>query len=57
VDDGRGFDPDARFEGFGVVGMHERVALGHGRLEIESSPGRTAVRAALPVTAARSAAS
>ena len=56
-DDGRGFDPDARAEGFGVVGMHERVALVHGQLEIESAPGRTVMRAALPVTASRSATS
>jgi signal transduction histidine kinase len=51
-DDGRGFDPQARVEGFGLVGMHERVALAHGRLEIDSAPGRTVVRATLPVGAA-----
>ena len=51
VDDGRGFDPEARVEGYGVVGMNERVALAHGRLDIESAPGRTAVRATLPVGA------
>jgi signal transduction histidine kinase len=50
-DDGRGFDPDARVEGFGLVGMHERVALAHGHLAIESAPGRTVVRATLPVGA------
>jgi signal transduction histidine kinase len=49
ADDGRGFDPEARVEGFGVVGMRERVALAHGQLEIESAPGRTVVRANLPV--------
>jgi signal transduction histidine kinase len=47
-DDGRGFDPDARAEGFGVVGMRERVALAHGQLEIDSEVGRTVVRATLP---------
>jgi signal transduction histidine kinase len=47
-DDGRGFDPDARAAGFGVVGMRERVALAHGELEIESASGRTVVRAVLP---------
>jgi signal transduction histidine kinase len=48
-DDGRGFDPEARVEGFGLVGMQERVALAGGHLEIESAPGRTVVRATLPV--------
>jgi len=54
-DDGRGFDPEARVEGFGLVGMHERVALAHGQLEIESAAGRTVVRATLPVGAAATA--
>jgi signal transduction histidine kinase len=48
-DDGRGFDPEARVEGFGLVGMHERVALARGQLEVESAPGKTVVRATLPV--------
>ena len=51
TDDGRGFDPEARAEGFGVVGMRERVALAHGQLEIDSAVGRTVVRATLPVGA------
>ena len=51
TDDGRGFDPDARVDGFGLIGMRERVALAHGRLDIESSPGRTVVRADLPLRA------
>ena len=51
TDDGRGFDPEARVEGFGLVGMRERVALAHGQLEIESAAGRTVVRASLPVGA------
>jgi len=38
-DDGRGFDPDARGGGFGLVGMHERVSLTGGRLELRSAPG------------------
>ena len=49
-DDGVGFDPATRSEGFGVLGMRERAALLHGTLEIESSPGEgTAVRCTLPV--------
>jgi signal transduction histidine kinase len=51
-DDGRGFDPDASTDGFGLVGMRERVSLAGGRLEIESCPGRTVVRATLPVAPA-----
>src|SRR5205085_2008759 len=38
-DDGRGFDPAARHEGFGVVGMRERVELAGGTLQIRSGPG------------------
>ena len=52
TDDGRGFDPDARAEGFGLIGMHERVALAAGRLDIESSAGHTVVRASLPLDSA-----
>ena len=52
-DDGHGFDPQARAEGYGLVGMHERVALAHGRLDIDSAPGRTVVRAALPAATMR----
>jgi two-component system, NarL family, sensor histidine kinase DevS len=49
-DDGVGFDPSADTSGFGVLGMHERVELLDGTLEIDSSPGAgTTVRASLPV--------
>jgi signal transduction histidine kinase len=49
-DDGNGFDPAIRTEGFGVLGMRERAALLHGTLEIESAPGGgTTVRCTLPV--------
>src|SRR4051812_13687080 len=37
-DNGRGFDPSARTNGFGLVGMHERVALVRGTLEVSSVP-------------------
>ena len=53
TDDGHGFDPEARVEGFGLIGMRERVALAHGRLDIESAPGHTVVRADLPLRALR----
>ena len=52
-DDGVGFDPDAHAEGFGLVGMRERVSLVHGTLAIESSPGRgTTLRAGIPAVRA-----
>jgi signal transduction histidine kinase len=57
TDDGHGFDPAARAEGFGLIGMKERVALAHGQLSIESAPGRTAIRATLPVGASAARAS
>ena len=39
-DDGAGFDARAAAEGgFGLIGMHERVELVGGRLEIDSAPG------------------
>ncbi len=47
-DDGRGFDPHTPTDGFGLTGMHERVALLHGALEIASSAGGTIVSAELP---------
>jgi two-component system, NarL family, sensor histidine kinase DevS len=49
-DDGAGFDPATRTEGFGVLGMRERAALLHGTLDIESARGKgTTVRCTLPV--------
>ncbi|HEV7399747.1 MAG TPA: GAF domain-containing protein [Solirubrobacterales bacterium] len=48
-DRGRGFDPSARTDGFGLVGMHERVTLAGGTLELQSSPGAgTTIVAILP---------
>jgi len=49
-DDGAGFDPTTRTEGFGVLGMRERAALLHGTLEILSAPGQgTKVSCTLPI--------
>jgi signal transduction histidine kinase len=49
VDDGRGFDPDARAPGFGLIGMRERVALVHGTLDVESVVGEgTTLQARIP---------
>jgi two-component system, NarL family, sensor histidine kinase DevS len=49
-DNGRGFDPSEKSEGFGLLGMSERVTLLGGELEVESSPGTgTTIRARLPV--------
>lgn len=48
ADDGVGFSLDSRSEGFGLVGMRERVRLAAGGLSITSSPGSgTVVRARL----------
>jgi signal transduction histidine kinase len=54
-DDGHGFDPGSVVpdvdgqSGIGLAGMHERLRLLGGRLELESAPGGpTVVRATLP---------
>jgi two-component system, NarL family, sensor histidine kinase DevS len=38
-DDGVGFEPGIRPEGFGIRGMRERVNLAGGRLQLDSAPG------------------
>lgn len=49
-DNGKGFDPSARADGFGLVGMRERLALVGSDLRIESTPGEgTRVNASIPV--------
>ena len=49
-DDGRGFRPEGRHAGFGLVGMRERLAVVGGTLEITSKPGAgTRLRARIPV--------
>ena len=49
-DDGVGFDPGASVEGFGLMGMRERVGLMDGSLSVESGAGRgTTLRCRLPV--------
>ena len=48
-DDGSGFDPSRRGDGFGLLGMQERTELVGGTISIESSPGGgTTVRATVP---------
>jgi signal transduction histidine kinase len=50
TDDGRGFDPEASNEGFGLPGMRERAALAGGRLLVTSKDGGpTSVTAVLPI--------
>jgi signal transduction histidine kinase len=49
TDDGNGFSSDAASEGFGLIGMRERVRLVGGRHDIESAPGAgTTVHAWMP---------
>jgi signal transduction histidine kinase len=48
-DDGAGFDPNAPADGFGLIGMRERIALLRGELEIASSAAGTHVSAAIPI--------
>ena len=48
-DDGTGFEPAAATDGFGLVGMRERVELLGGELTIESAPGSgTRIAVSLP---------
>ncbi|MCL6638082.1 MAG: sensor histidine kinase [Firmicutes bacterium] len=54
-DDGRGFDPaqvlrDKNREGYGLVGMRERVQLLKGKMNIATAPGRgTAISITVPL--------
>jgi signal transduction histidine kinase len=49
-DGGDGFDPEATSDGFGLLGMRERVELLGGNLSVASAPGAgTTVIARLPV--------
>jgi signal transduction histidine kinase len=49
-DDGRGFNPGDASEGFGLLGMRERVAAVGGSVAVESTPGEgTRLCARLPV--------
>jgi signal transduction histidine kinase len=53
-DDGAGFDVDAETDGFGLLGMRERVDLLSGEISIDSTPGHGAtVTASIPVPRAQ----
>jgi two-component system, NarL family, sensor histidine kinase DevS len=47
-DDGEGFDPLTVGGGFGLAGMHERVSLAGGELEVDSGELGTRITARLP---------
>jgi signal transduction histidine kinase len=50
-DDGSGFDLTKRSEGFGLLGMRERVSLVGGELRVEATPGAgTTVTGSIPAT-------
>ncbi|MCC7547255.1 MAG: GAF domain-containing sensor histidine kinase [Burkholderiales bacterium] len=50
VDDGRGFDPRANHDGFGLIGMHERARRIGATLSVKAGPGRgTRVETSLPL--------
>jgi PAS domain S-box-containing protein len=56
ADDGRGFDPAARSEGYGLLGMRERVDAMGGRIVVQSSiDGGTTVSIHLPLLPASGA--
>jgi signal transduction histidine kinase len=49
-DDGPGFVSSTRHEGFGLIGVRERVELAGGQLRMESTPGMgTTLEASLPI--------
>jgi signal transduction histidine kinase len=49
ADDGKGFDPEASTDGFGLIGMRERAELAGGTLELRSAPGEgTTIVASIP---------
>jgi signal transduction histidine kinase len=48
ADDGVGFEPARRGEGFGLVGMQERAGLVGGAMRVESSGAGTTVHGAFP---------
>ena len=51
-DNGRGFQPEVETDGLGMIGIHERVALVKGKLNIESAPGLgTTLVIRIPATA------
>jgi signal transduction histidine kinase len=50
VDEGCGFDPGAASDGFGLIGMRERIGLAGGTLELQTALGEgTTIVAELPV--------
>jgi signal transduction histidine kinase len=52
-DDGVGFDNDQATDGFGLLGIRERVSLVGGSFEVESSGRGTVVRACMPAAEVR----
>jgi signal transduction histidine kinase len=49
ADDGHGFDPAQRADGFGLIGMRERAGLVGGEMRVQSSGAGTTVRGSFPI--------
>ncbi len=50
-DNGQGFNPSEKSDGYGLLGLSERATLAGGHCEVESRPGRgTRVRVTVPTT-------
>jgi signal transduction histidine kinase len=49
IDDGRGFDPDAASDGFGLSGLRDRLALVGGSVTVDGTAGATTLTARLPL--------
>jgi signal transduction histidine kinase len=55
-DDGTGFDPEAKTQGFGLTGISERIELLRGELDVSSAPGKgTTLTVTVPSTRASGA--
>lgn len=52
TDDGRGYDPAAGTQGFGIAGLRDRLSLVGGALDLDGRPGAATLTARIPLGAA-----